>query len=147
MNKTDAFLILAMEYEGDECLLWPYARNDQGYPQFRRGKDIFYAHRVICEKVNGPSWKEATHSCNRGKDGCVNKRHLSWKTHTENMADKKVHGTQVRGSDQNGAKLTEDQVMAIRASTLSNRLTGIQFGVSPAQVSRIKNNQRWSWLT
>lgn len=149
MHKTDAFLVKAMEYEGDDCLLWPYARNDQGYPQFRRGKTIHYAHRVICERVHGqPGDKlEAAHSCNRGKDGCINKRHLSWKTHAGNMADKKVHGTQVRGAAQNGAKLTDDAVLEIRASNLSNVEISRRYGISHAQVSRIKNYQRWQWLT
>jgi hypothetical protein len=71
--------------ETDECVTWPFSRNRDGYPSGQK-------HRWVCEKVNGPSPSArhvAAHSCDRGHEGCINKRHLEWKTHAENMRDKR----------------------------------------------------------
>lgn len=40
---------------------------------------------------------------------------LCWKTRADNIADQIVHGTRLRGESQNGAKLTEADVIAMRS--------------------------------
>jgi hypothetical protein len=83
---------IAIPYSGDECLIWPYAKDSDGYGSIRnRG-----VHRVVCEEVNGerPTLKhEAAHSCGNGHLACCAPSHLRWATHAENMADAIEHGT------------------------------------------------------
>ncbi len=54
-------------HEGDECLIWPFARNpEKGYGTLGYLGHIHYAHRFMCALVHGPAPKgkpQATHSC------------------------------------------------------------------------------------
>src|SRR5215471_14726746 len=83
-------------HAGDDCLQWPFSRSSSGYGiLFHEGK-VVYAHRTMCELANGkpPTPKHhASHSCGRGHLGCVNPRHLEWKTAAENQQDRRKHGT------------------------------------------------------
>lgn len=90
---------VVLKYNGDDCVTWPYANNTRGYGLIMVGGTLKLASRVICEIVNGPPptpEHHAAHSCGKGHLLCVAKRHLSWKTPIENMADKVVHGTNNR---------------------------------------------------
>jgi hypothetical protein len=141
---------VVLPYCGDECLLWPYSRT-AGYGRLcREGRD-YLVSRLVCEDEHGPApteAHEAAHSCGNGKLGCVTRKHLSWKTRVENEADKLVHGTHNRGERQGGAKLTTDDVLAIRAlvGQVSQKEIASRFGIGKAQVSRIVNGKTWSWL-
>ena len=88
-RKTIRFLQAAIEYDGDDCLIWPFARNSAGYAHFwLNGKNLL-AHRYVCEKVRGPAPPDkpmALHACASGRLGCIAPRHLKWKR----MADHQV---------------------------------------------------------
>lgn len=102
-----------LEYPHDYCLIWPFARGDNGYGSFGRQGKFIYTHRYICELVKGPPptpEHQAAHSCGRGHEGCVNPKHLSWKTRAENQLDRREHGTENRVWN----KLTPDDVAEIR---------------------------------
>jgi hypothetical protein len=146
------FREIALLYDGDECLIWPFYRNAGGYGLLRdqgRSRD---AHRVICEVAHGlppTQFHEAAHTCGNGHLGCVTKGHLVWKTHRENEADKISHGTILRGESNANAKLTRDNVLSIRAELSGHRTkTAIaaQFGVSIRTVSQIQSGNLWGWL-
>lgn len=92
------FLESARRYDSDECLIWPFHRNDSGYPYITDGTKKKRVTRVLCEEANGatPSPQhEAAHSCGNGHLGCVNRHHLRWATHIENEKDKITHGTRL----------------------------------------------------
>ena len=82
---------VALKYNGDECLIWPFGRDPSGYGSFGRQGRKKYAHRYVCELVNGPAPNpkdHAAHSCDNGPGGCVTRRHLAWKTNAENQVDR-----------------------------------------------------------
>jgi hypothetical protein len=137
---------VVLAYEGDECLIWPFARL-RGYAMWR-GKIV---SRIACEEHNGPPptpKHEAAHSCGNGAKGCVTKRHTSWKTRTENEADKVIHGTRLRGERCGWAKLTAAQVHKIRAlkGTMLQREIADQFSVSRQTINEIHTGKKWAWL-
>ena len=148
-GKAHEFLEFAASYEGDDCLTWPYATVENGYGRVNIGGRIRVASQVVCEIAHGerPSDRhEAAHSCGRGHLGCVNRLHLSWKTPSENQADKVSHGTALRGERSNFAKLTEDDVRRIFRDSRTGTAIAADFGISFVTVSDIKRRKSWFWL-
>jgi hypothetical protein len=82
---------VALKHDSDDCLIWPFSGSSNGYGStVRQGKKL-YIHRYICELVRGPAptpKHHAAHSCDNGPGGCVNFKHLSWKTSAENQLDR-----------------------------------------------------------
>lgn len=143
---------VALPYDGDECLIWPFNRVGKGYAVMWDGQKQEYVHRLLCEAVHGPAPSpehEVAHSCGRGFDGCVNKRHLSWKTHPENEADKIKHGTRRSGERCNFAKLNEQQVREILLlqGRMYQREIAKKFGVSQTLISQIHRRTIWTCIS
>lgn len=138
-------------YEGNECQFWPYGKGSNGYGLIKQNGRNALVHRIVCEQANGAppdDFHEAAHSCGNGHLGCATKRHLSWKTHLENDADKIAHDTLPRGERSGRTILTEDDVRAIRLlkGTQPQRAIADKYGVSVTSVSQIQNRHRWGWL-
>lgn len=145
-------------YEEATCLIWPFARRDGTYGRlyvsgFRPGgRKHAYAHRVMCEMAHGapPTRRhEAAHSCGKGHEGCVNPKHLRWATVKENAADRRIHGTENKGIRNGQARLTENEVRAIRnAVSAGNRRKRVAalYGVSRQTVDDVVNGRRWGWF-
>lgn len=94
-----------LTYRGDDCLTWPFATTPNGYGQIRLDGRMQSVHRLACCHVNGPAptpKHEAAHNCGNGNKGCCNPRHLSWKTHAENMADIPIHNATREAGAANG---------------------------------------------
>lgn len=140
-----------LRFGGDECLTWPFTRNNAGYAHMSVGGRGALVSRRVCEAVNGcpptPS-HQAAHSCGKGHEGCVNPQHLSWKTQPENFADKLRHGTDNRGERHPMARLSADDVREIRLLIDKMPQTQIasKFGVSQAAISGIRRREKWGWL-
>ena len=152
MARGDAFQYLVdvvLNYSGDECLYWPFGRIGGGYGQVNYEGRQHYVHRVVCEKTHGPSeGLDAAHSCGNGHLGCVNPRHLSWKTRGENVADARAHGTIARGERNGRAKISEDDARNIRAlrGLRSQSALARQYSIDQSTVSDIQTGKRWGWL-
>jgi len=134
----------------DDCLIWPYATN-AGYAVMNVGGRAKAIHRMACVEVHGEPPTpdhEAAHSCGQGSNGCVNPTHLRWATTVENQADKVIHGTTNRGERCGSAKLTEDQVRAIRClkGKMTQREIGDMYGVNFITIGDIHNLRTWFWL-
>lgn len=143
---------VVVSYTGKDCLTWPYGTNSDGYGQTKADKKRILVHRYVCELVHGapPTPKhEAAHNCGNGHLGCVNPNHVEWKTRTENEADKRIHGTRVRGERQGRSKLTEQQVreiLALRGKATQADVAS-KYGVSRRHVGAIQSGAKWSWLS
>lgn len=123
-----------VNYQADECLIWPMNRNRElGYGMLGYLGKLCYAHRMMCELAHGApptSEHQASHSCGKGHEGCVNPRHLEWKTISENLLEKRRHGTQSSGKGSR-TLLTVAQIAEIRAAhgVESQYATARRFGV------------------
>lgn len=138
-----------LTYEGDDCLLWPFARYDYGYGKINDGGRTRRVHRLACEESHGqPPTPEhqAAHLCGNGHLGCVTKRHLAWKTRAENEADKVSHGTVLRGERNSRAKLTESDVREILSlkGSMTQAAIGGHFGVHQVTISKIFVGETWA---
>lgn len=133
------------------CWLWTGACAADGYPRITVGsltdgtKKSVRVTRLVCEKVHGlPEGAHALHRCDNPI--CVNPDHLYPGTPKQNTKDCMLRGrrTQVKfGSANPGAKLTEDEVRAIRASTLKGKDLAETYGVSLAAIALIRSGKRW----
>lgn len=84
---------------------------------------------------------------NNGNPGDNHVSNLRWALHSENQLDMRKHGTMQDGERCVTAKITEEQAREIarRAKIRGQgRKLSQEFGLSPAQISRIKNGQRWN---
>lgn len=140
----------------DECLYWPFGINRfNGYAAgINFGGVRAPASRVMCILAHGSPRRpnlDAAHSCRNGRKACVNPKHLSWKTHRENEADKVIHGTLRRGEELKCSRLTERQVRKIRE--LCDRPGAVQkdiatkYGIARSAICRIAKRKAWAWLT
>lgn len=136
----------------DECWLWTGAVDTRGYGNMNCDGATRRAHRIAWELARGPippgvghHGTVVMHTCDNRI--CCNPGHLKLGDHGANMADMREKGRrrQINVGQTNGrAKLTPEQVRAIRADQRSKRTIAQDYGISPAQVQRIRNGQQWS---
>ena len=132
--------------EADECLPYPFSVGSHGYGQFSDGSRKFLAHRYICTKFHGPSrGRHAAHSC--GDKLCVNPRHIRWASRSENEKDKRLHGRDNGGTRHGLAKLTENEVAAIRSASGLHKDIAAVYGIARQTVGDIKGRRRWAHLS
>lgn len=144
---------VALKYEGDECIQWPFGAGGRGrgYGRMHTPDGPISVHRALCEAAHGPPptpEHEAAHSCGNGHLRCVTKRHLSWKTPKENAADRLIHGTHSAGEKNGNARLTEAQVreiLAIRGTTTQASIAR-RYGVTPQTIHEIYKGKTWACL-
>jgi hypothetical protein len=87
---------VAIPYSGDDCLIFPYARNRDGYGIMTVNKVMWRAHVYVLTHTAGPKEDDlpwGLHKCGNGHGGCVNPRHLYWGTPAQNTKDAVEHGT------------------------------------------------------
>lgn len=129
-------------FDGDDCLIWPFARLANGYGALFVDGRYQIASRYMCLLSNGQpprDWYQAAHTCGNGKGGCVNPAHLRWATPRENSLDRNSHGTMRRGESHHMARISDRQVNEI--IELGKEMTQSQiakiYGVAPSLVSVI----------
>jgi hypothetical protein len=148
-EAANYFRQVVIPYSGDDCLIWPYAKFGNGYAHMADRDRDYLVHRRACEEVNGPAPSpehEARHTCGNGHLGCCNPRHTTWGTHTENEADKIIHGTSNRGERCGTAKLSEADVLhilSIRGTNTHQQIAAL-YGVKREAITKIYNGRRWA---
>lgn len=138
-----------VSFSGGDCLRWPFYSDDKGYGLVKFEGSFIGAHRAMCILAHGMPPKGdrmvAAHECGKGHEGCVNPKHLKWKTYAENSGDRKKHGTHPAGERNSQARLARDAVVFIRKleGAYSSREIGRAFGVSHTHVCRIWRGEGW----
>jgi hypothetical protein len=138
-----------VKLDTDDCVIWPYSKNDVGYGKI--GNRL--VHRMACIEENGqpPSDRhEAAHKPGCHNPSCFNRRHVYWATPSENQRDRVADGTSNRGGKFRNSKLKPEDVIAIRCAVQRDgRLhhdVATEFSISRTVVTRIMNGTRWGWL-
>ncbi len=120
------------------CWLWTGYKLKDGYGRFwDRGK-LLLAHRF----AYGDSEVFVLHHCDN--PSCVRRSHLFEGTTTDNMHDMRAKMRHMYSERSPRAKLTREQVVEIRGMAGSARNVGRLFGVSGAEIARIRNGTRWT---
>jgi hypothetical protein len=137
------------------CVEWTKCKNAAGYGRAWHNGTLHLAHRLAYCKYHNVSLESIKgwvirHTCDN--PSCVNPHHLLIGTAADNTRDKVSKGRHSRGETSFHAKLTEGQVAEIRATYVArDRESGStalarKFGVSQSTISRIVNNNRWTYL-
>jgi hypothetical protein len=126
------------------CYLWIAAAGKR-YGHFGLHGKVVDAHRASYELYVSkiPEGKCVLHSCDVPL--CVNPAHLFLGTQTENLDDMTKKGRRSCGRlDGHGsAKLTIDQVMAIRADNRKHAEIAKEYGIGQSTVGSIKTGVTW----
>ena len=137
-----------------DCWVWTAATTNGGYGVIRdtgRNGKIIRAHRLSWELHNGPipAGIEVCHRCDNPP--CVNPAHLFLGTHQDNVTDTvnkgRASGGGPRGSLHHQAKLTEAQVVDIRArhtaGAASQRQLAREYGVDRRAIHQVVYRKTW----
>jgi len=142
-EKRAALLRLGVQGADYECWEWPRGRLPSGYGRFVVRRILQYAHRASHEVFIGPipDGAQVCHRCDNPP--CWNPAHLFAGTAVVNARDRMEKGRSQRGEGHYAAKLTEDDVRAIRASRLSGPDLASQYGVKFSAIYKIKDGRSW----
>jgi len=128
-----------------DCWMWKASKNNWQYGWFMLDGRPHLAHRVAWRLTFGeiPEGKLVCHHCDNPP--CVRPSHLFIGTDAINAADRNAKGRTrgAAGSLNKHAKLSEDDVRAIRKASGTQAAIGLQFGISQQMVSRIKSGKLW----
>lgn len=129
------------------CWIWLGTVGSNGYGVIARKRVPIGVHRLSYEAFCGPipAGSLVCHKCDQPL--CVNPTHLFLGTHKDNTDDKCRKGRQRwnlnLGAARYGAKLTEDQVRAIRASPKRNKDIAADYGLAANSISNIRSRKLW----
>ena len=128
------------------CLEWQGYRKPKGYGTIGSGGQygkMLRTHRVAFEEANGsiPDGMCVLHSCDNPP--CCNPDHLFLGVDVDNVADRDAKGRTAKGEKNGSAKLTREQVEAIRVDSRLHREIAVDYGVCRSQVSYIKRGAYW----
>lgn len=130
------------------CKLFLRGQYRGGYGRLMVNGRMKAAHRAAWEATHGPisAGVFVCHRCDR--PACVNVEHLFLGTPLDNMRDMIAKGRDrkdPRRGEQNGrAKITREQVSAIRADKRGCDPVAADYGISRAQVKRIRSGKAWN---
>lgn len=149
---TDADLLKATLFNRSRlaengCWEWVGYKASGGYGAISQGGKNVRAHRVSYEAYNGPIPKGMVvrHTCDN--PACINPDHLILGTQRQNVADREARGRRdVKGSQIGTSKLSEQDVMEIRASTDSTADIAARYGVDKSNIWLIRAGKSWKHL-
>lgn len=126
-----------------DCWEWLGSCGTPGYGNWGFG-GMQGAHRATFKLFYGEPKAMVLHKCGNRK--CCNPDHLYDGTSKDNRRDAEAHGTAPIGSRHGQAKLTEKQVLAIRADQRLREIIAADYRISKTTVTHIKRRNTWGWL-
>lgn len=154
LSKQGKEVILEEKENGCiECI--SHCKDNCGYTRIRIDQKHQRLFRYIYEQRYGkiPDKMQIRHKCDN--PSCCNIEHLEIGTAKDNAMDKVLRNRSrkgipnlnTKGIKNGNHKLTENEVIDIYTSNLSNKKLAFKYNVSAGLISAIKNNKWWSWLT
>ncbi|MBG6243488.1 MAG: HNH endonuclease [Candidatus Symbiopectobacterium sp. Dall1.0] len=137
-------LMDACTEEPGGCWVWNLSVSSGGYGQIRRNGINCRANRASYEAFNGeiPDGGVVRHTCDNKL--CIKPSHLVIGTNQDNSSDMVERNRQASGSRNGRCKLSANEVMEIRSSSLSYSKLAKKYGISKGHAHRIKNGVAWS---
>lgn len=133
--------------ETNNCLVWN-GPNTRGYGRIfyngkwhRAGAEALEAHNIKQTSKDKSYVLHKPKLCHNPK--CVNYRHLYWGDHQDNMSDKFLDKTTMKGELHPRAKLTDAQALTIRNSSEPDLQLSRKYGVDRKVIWSIKHNKIW----
>lgn len=136
------------QYVVDPCGCWEWTglKDKDGYGLMPYAGKMWRAN-IVSLTLNGRApgkGQMACHTCDNPP--CVNPAHLYPGTNQQNVDDAVSKDRHMRGERSAHAKLTDEDVVAIRISTLSDTAIADKYGVSRSNVTLIRNRRTWKHL-
>ena len=130
------------------CRLWTAGKDGVGYGEIWDGSRNRGAHVVAWEQANGRPVRKGYCVCHRcDVHLCIEPTHLFEGTKADNNADMDRKGRSRRPSVpgmRNGrAKLSDDNVRAIRADMRNPKVIAPEYGVHWSVIYQVKQRRRW----
>lgn len=136
-----------------ECLIWTGSLTPKGYGKVWWGGRDRRVHVVAWELANDrpvPEGRVICHNCPGGDNpACYEPAHLWDGTIAQNNADKSSKGRASTGQRHSSAKLTAEQVHAIRSRAAGGELHRVladEHGVSISLINHIVAGRNWKHL-
>ena len=127
------------------CWEWEGAKDRGGYGIFNADGSARRAHRLsLSFGLGRMPGGHVLHKCDN--PACVRPSHLMEGDHEENMRQRTERGRTSKGEGHTATKLTAEQVLAIRSSSLTYRVLAKQYGVALSLISYIKNRKSWAHI-
>lgn len=120
------------------CILWTGCLNDFGYGMIRAAGKLWRAHIMAKTLEVGPIPVGlcVLHKCDTRS--CINPAHLFIGTRTQNAADRDSKNRVTHGERHWAAKLSREQVIAIRSDPRKQQVIADEYGVTNSLISNIK---------
>lgn len=134
---------VAVTADDTRCWEWQGARSPLGYGSVGQNGKVIRAHRYALSLATGamPDDLCVLHLCDNPP--CCNPKHLRWGTLRENNEDAWQKGRMKRGEAVYNARLTANQVKAIRRDTRPRPVIAKEFGVSVSTVQGVQTRKNW----
>jgi len=127
----------------NDCWEWNKNRQSFGYGNFNGTQ----ASRWIYQYVNDvklPRKIVVCHLCDNPP--CCNPNHLWAGTQSDNMKDMQMKNRNTKGETNGMSVLNNNQVRKIRADNRKQKIIALDYNVTPATISRIKNQLIWKHI-
>jgi hypothetical protein len=150
--KPDNYREVSWYVSDNGCWICNSHRKNQqsGYHEMNRNGKMIKIHRYMYEKYHGsiPEGLLVCHKCDN--KSCINPEHLfvgTSKDNTQDMMKKGRHKpNNIRGEMMGTAKLKNNQVISIRADKRMIKDIAKEYGISIAQISKIRRGECWGHL-
>ena len=130
--------------QNTNCHVWTGHKDKDGYGRLVLQGKTWLAHRLsYFHRVGDIGTLQVLHSCDN--PSCINPEHLRLGTVIDNMRDKQERN-RVKGERHPRAKLTDEDILAIRASPLSQCQLARDLGLNQSFIGKIRNRVNWTHI-